>query len=82
MWFDEEATVFCGGKFEVERRVERIIDEVTGEMMLMKTPCITLKGVYCRSMYSRDRLFCPRAITPYWREIWLQAVPGEDTPRQ
>jgi len=74
MWFDEESTVFCGSQFEVERRVERIINEVTGEMMQMKTPCITLKGVYCRSMYSRDRLFCPRAITPYWREIWLQPV--------
>jgi hypothetical protein len=74
MWFDDEATVFCNQEFEVERRVERIINEVTGEMMQMKTPCITLKGVYCRSMYSRDRLFCPRAITPYWREIWLQPV--------
>jgi hypothetical protein len=78
MWFDVEATVFCGSEFEVERRVERIINEVTGEMMEMKTPCITLKGVYCRSMYSRDRLFCPRAITPYWREIWLRPV--DDKP--
>jgi hypothetical protein len=67
MWFDDEATVFCNQEFVVERRVERIINEVTGEMMNMKTPCITLKGVYCRSMYSRDRLFCPRATTPYWR---------------
>lgn len=74
MWFDDEATVFCNDQFQVERRVERIINEITGEMMTMKTPCITLKGVYCRSMYSKDRLFCPRAITPYWREIWLQPV--------
>jgi hypothetical protein len=82
MWFDDEATVFCGGQFEVERRVQRIINEVSGEMMQMKTPCITLKGVYCRSMYSRDRLFCPRAITPYWREIWLKPIagPGKQPP--
>jgi hypothetical protein len=72
MWFDDEATVFCNERFQVEQRIDRIINEVTGEMMPMKTPCITLKGVYCRSMYSKDRLFCPRAITPYWREIWLQ----------
>ena len=77
MWFDEEATVFCGEQFEVEQRVERIINEVTGEMMQMKTPCITLKGVYCRSVYSRNRLFCPRAITPYWREIWLRPESGD-----
>lgn len=76
MWFDDEATVFCDGRFEVEQRIERIVNEVTGEMMQMKTPCITLKGVHCQSMYSRDRLFCPRAITPYWREIWLEPVPA------
>lgn len=74
MWFDDEQTVFCGSSHQVEQRVERIINEVTGEMMPMKTPCITLRGVQCRSMYSRDRLFCPRAITPYWREIWLERV--------
>lgn len=73
--------MFYGGEFEVERGVERIINEVSGEMMQMKTPCMTLKGVYCRSMHSGDRLFCPRATTLYWRETCPQTVPGEEAPR-
>jgi hypothetical protein len=77
MWFDEEMVVFCGGTYRVKARVERIINEVTGEMMEMKSPCITLEGVSCRALYSRHRLFCPRAITPYWRENWLERASGE-----
>ncbi|MGQ0384084.1 MAG: hypothetical protein ACT4UP_05280 [Gammaproteobacteria bacterium] len=76
MWFDQEQIAYCGREFQVERRVERIIHEVTGEMLQMKTPCITLRGMQCRSMYSDRRLFCPRGITPYWREIWLEPVAG------
>jgi hypothetical protein len=79
LWFDMEMTVFCDQSFRVERRVERIIDEVSGRMLAMKTPCITLQGVYCKGVYSRLRLFCPRAITPYWREAWLDRAPGDRT---
>lgn len=80
MWFDQEQIFFCNRQFQVEQRVERIINEVTGEMMPMKTPCITLQGVQCPSMYSYHRLFCPRAITPYWREIWLEPLPSGALP--
>jgi hypothetical protein len=72
MWFGEEMVPYCGGIYRVMQRVERIINEVTGEMMEMKSPCITLEGVVCKSVYSRSRLFCPRAITAYWREAWLE----------
>lgn len=82
MWFDQEQIIFCERHFQVEQRVERIINEVTGEMMPMKTPCITLQGVQCPSMYSYHRLFCPRAITPYWREIWLEPAAAPDTTGQ
>ena len=74
MWFGDEMVPYCGGTYRVMQRVDRIINEVTGEMMQMKSPCITLEGVVCNSVYSRSRLFCPRAITPYWREIWLERV--------
>jgi len=74
MWFDEEMAPYCGGTYRVAQRVEKIINEVTGEMMEMKSPCITLEGVVCKSVYSRWRLFCPRAITPYWREVWLERI--------
>lgn len=76
MRFDPEMARFCGQRFRVERRVDRLIDERTGRMLQMKSPCIVLDGVVCSADYSHDRLFCPRAIPPYFREIWLRRVPS------
>ena len=56
----------------VRARVERIIDERTGKMILFPRDCIILDGVICRAQYSERRLFCPRSLYPYWREIWLR----------
>jgi hypothetical protein len=64
---------FCeNGNFTVLRRVDQIINEKTGEMMRMPNPCIILDNVVCSGNYSHNRMFCPRAIYPYWREIWLR----------
>jgi hypothetical protein len=41
-------------------------------MMHMPNACIILDGVTCSGCLSQDRLFCPRSIYPYWREIWLE----------
>jgi hypothetical protein len=75
MRFDPEMAQYCGGRFRVDRRVERLIDERTGRMLQMKSPCIVLEGPACSSEYSAGRLFCPRAIQPYFREIWLRRAP-------
>jgi hypothetical protein len=72
LWFDVEMVGYCEREFPVALRVEKIINEKTGEMMQMKSPCIMLEGVVCRGLYSDKRLLCPRAITPYWREVWLE----------
>src|SRR5260370_39117579 len=40
-------------------------------MMKMKSPCISLDGVFCTSEYHR---LCPRAICSYWRQAWLRRV--------
>ena len=74
--FDPEMTPYCGKTFAVRERVTKIVDEKTGKMLQMKQPCIMLEGVVCRSEYSQCRLLCPRAIPPYWREIWLERVEG------
>jgi hypothetical protein len=76
LFFDVEATKFCGKTFRVLRRVTRILDERSGEMLHFRNPCIILEQVYCSGEMSKYRLFCPRAIYPYWREIWLERVPG------
>jgi hypothetical protein len=73
--FDAEMGRFCGTTTRVAKRVNHIIDESTGVMIDMKNPCIVLEGVVCEGAYSHS---CPRAITPYFREIWLERVEQPD----
>jgi len=70
--FDVEMVRYCGGKYRVIQRVERIIHEKTGKMIRLPGVCVMLEGVTCRAEYSRHRLFCPRTIHSFWREIWLR----------
>jgi hypothetical protein len=82
MRFDAEMVPYCGGTYRVLKRVSRIIDEMTGRMETLRNPCIVLEGVVCQARYSECRLFCPRSIYPYWREIWLERVrPSAASPR-
>lgn len=78
MTFDKEMVPYCGGTYRVLRRVTKIINEKTGRMQELKNPSIILDSVVCHARYSDDRLFCPRAVYPYWREIWLERI--EATP--
>jgi hypothetical protein len=71
MGFEAEMSRFCGRTARVARRVDHIIDERTGRMLHMRNPCIVLEGIVCEGAYSVN---CPRAITSYWREIWLERV--------
>jgi hypothetical protein len=72
--FDVEMVPYCGRTFRVLARVEKIINERTGIMIRMPRDCLVLDGVFCGGCLSQYRLFCPRAIYPYWREIWLRRV--------
>jgi hypothetical protein len=74
MAFDGEMMPYCGRTFRVRGKVEKFIDERTGYMKRMKTPAVILEGVFCRSRYSNHRMFCPRSIFSWWREIWLERV--------
>jgi hypothetical protein len=74
MKWDAELGPYCGKTYRVLKRVSRIIDERTGKMLVMKTPCIILNDVICQARYSQCRMFCPRSIYPYWREVWLERV--------
>jgi hypothetical protein len=88
LYFDAEAVPFCGRTYRVWARVNRIVDEKTGKLLRFKNECIILEGVFCQARYSDRRMFCPRAIYSYWREIWLERVekpvaaelPGSATP--
>jgi hypothetical protein len=71
---DAEGVRHCGKTATVARRVDHIIDERTGRMIVMREPCIVLDGIVCEGAYTVN---CPREIPTYWREIWLDRV---DTP--
>jgi hypothetical protein len=81
MRFDAEMVPYCGRTYRVLRRVTKIVNEKTGELQELKNPCIILDGVVCQSRYSECRLFCPRSIYSYWREVWLEKVSGAN-PRK
>jgi hypothetical protein len=72
--FDKEMVRYCGRQFRIGERVMRIVNEKTGKMMQFTRPSYILEGAYCTSQYSERRLLCPRLITPYWREAWLNKV--------
>ena len=74
LWFDREMLAFCGRTFRVRRRINRIVDDRTGELIEMKLDCVTLEGAVCSGDRSLARWFCPRQIYPYWREGWLRRV--------
>jgi hypothetical protein len=77
LWFDREMAPYCGRTARVKSRVERFINEGTGELVELASDCYILDGVVCDSARSDGRWFCPRAIYPWWREAWLQPVSGE-----
>lgn len=69
LWFDRDQLKYCGDTRKVLARVERIIDDVHGQMLPMKTPCILLDGVD----YSGESLnFSAQHDLFFWREVWLK----------
>jgi hypothetical protein len=74
MRYDMEMHKYCGERHRVEKIVEKLINESTGKLMTMRTPCVQLEDVYCRAECTPLRLGCPRAQSTYWREIWLRRV--------
>lgn len=70
--WDAEMVPYCGGTYRVHKRVKSIINEGTGKMMHFGKESIILENVICQARHAESRYFCPRAVYPYWREIWLE----------
>jgi hypothetical protein len=68
--FGGEMLNFCGRRFKVAKRVERLIMEWTGELRAV-SDTVALDGVYCLGTAMRG---CPRRCYHLWREIWLKRV--------
>ena len=68
--FTPEMACYCGGKFRVAGRVEKLIIEWTGQMRRVRDTA-TLEGVTCHGHFARR---CPRGCFHLWREVWLKRV--------
>lgn len=61
---------YCGKRYRVYRRVERIMLETNGEMRNMKNT-VLLQGVMCDGAAFGG---CDRSCFHFWREVWLKRV--------
>jgi hypothetical protein len=76
--FNPEMTKFCGQKFKVFKKLNKIIIESTGELRRIKVPTVILEGVYCDG---RSHGNCDRSCFCFWREAWLRRVDISGEPR-
>lgn len=81
-----EMTRYCGARAEVRDRLDRIINERTGEMREVRDT-VLLRNVRGKTRTLRDADClcedvlgdCPRGELMYWREIWLERANGSGT---
>lgn len=76
LWFDLDMIRFCGTSSLVDKRVQRVIHEATGQMVTMKTPSVILRDVFATGEFLR---LCPQHEHIFWREAWL-APAGPSAP--
>jgi len=62
-------TQFCGGRYTVQKRMERMFLEESGTLRKLKNT-VLLKDVACDGLLMR----CDRYCLFYWREAWLKRV--------
>jgi hypothetical protein len=74
--FSPSMIAFCGRRYRVGRRMERMILERTGEMQDL-ADTVVLESAVCDGLCTRG---CPRANVLYWREIWLRRAAGPSAP--
>jgi hypothetical protein len=69
--FFREMAGFCGKRFRVYKRLDKIVVETTGELRKIRLPTVLLEGVFCDGRYHGG---CDRSCFCYWREAWLRRV--------
>ena len=80
LWFSPNMRLLCGQKRRVQRRIDKLIVDGTGEMRNLRNT-VFLEGSHCGCAHIAFG-GCSRCEFVYWREIWLQrsctAGPHED----
>jgi hypothetical protein len=69
LYFTPDMRVLCGRQGRVEKRIDKIIVDGTGEMRELRNT-VYLEGSHCGCIYALGG--CPRGEFSYWREIWLR----------
>jgi hypothetical protein len=70
LYFDPEMKKCCGGRYRVLKRIDKMINEETGQMRQI-TNTVLLDGVVCHGEFHGG---CQRTCYCLWREIWLRRV--------
>jgi hypothetical protein len=78
LFFSPDMRLLCGQKQRVERKVEKIIVDGTGEMRQLRNT-VYLEGSHCGCSYVAFG-GCPRGEFAYWREIWLRRLEDAELP--
>ncbi len=75
--FEADMLKYCGESHLVQAGIGRLIDIVSGEMRVMKTPAYLLRDVH----FSGERqLFNAQYEPLFWRGAWLCVAPTEPNP--
>ena len=72
LYFMDEMWRYCGQRFQVLKRMERLMVERTGEMRNIKNT-VLLDGTVCDGA-AHDG--CDATCQHLWREVWLRRVEG------
>jgi hypothetical protein len=73
--FTPEMARFCGKRFKVYEKLDKIIIEATGELRKLKSPTVILEGVFCDGKAHGG---CDRSCFCFWREAWLRRMPSHE----
>jgi hypothetical protein len=69
LWFSPNMRLLCGQQQRVERRIDKLIVDGSGEMRKLRNT-VFLEGSHCGCAHIAFG-GCSRAEYVYWREIWL-----------
>jgi hypothetical protein len=78
LFFTPSMSLLCGQRRKVDRKLEKIIVDGTGEMRSLSNT-VFLQGELCECSCVAFG-GCPRGEFSYWREIWLTRIESSKKP--
>lgn len=79
LWFSPNMRLLCGQRRRVQRRIDKLIVDGTGEMRQLRNT-VFLEGSHCGCAHIAFG-GCSRCEFVYWREIWLRRCDNNTTAK-